>query len=105
MDNHEERLDSIERASAIGPGKKQMQQRNCYRCGKLGHIARNCRVGSVQGYRHDQGDDNNAYYQCQWERLQGSRILAIPGMSSNSCFLSGHLRDQHVSFLLDTGAA
>ena len=97
LDNHEERLRSIERASAVGPGKKQIQQRNCYTCGKVGHIARNCRVGSVQGYRHDQGGDNNSYYQCQWEGLQGSRILAIPGMSSNmySCFLS----DQHVSVM------
>ena len=94
LDNHEERLRSIERASAVGPGKKQIQQRNCYMCGKLGHIARNCRVGSVQGYRRDQGGDNNSYYQCQWEGLQGSRILAIPGMSSNSCFLSGHLSSQ-----------
>ena len=49
LDNHEERIRAIEKASAAGPGKKQMQQRNCYRCGKLGHIARNCRVGSVQG--------------------------------------------------------
>ena len=104
MDNHEERLHSIERASAVGPGKKQMQQRNCYRCGKPGHIARNCRVGSVHGYRHAQDDDDNSYYQHQWEGLQGSQILTIPGTSSNSCFLSGHLSDQHVSFLLDTGA-
>lgn len=104
LDNHEERLRSIERASAVGPGKKQMQQRNCYRCGKLGHIARNCRVGSVQRYRHDQGGDNNLHYQCQGEGRQEPGILAIPGMSSNSCSLSGHLSDQHVSFLLDTGA-
>ena len=54
LDSHEERLCSIERVSAVGPGKKQMHLRNCYRCGKPGHITRNCRVGFVQGYRHAQ---------------------------------------------------
>ena len=109
LENHEERLRLIESGSVVRSGKKQAHQMNCFRYGKPGHIARNCRSGTVQGCKHGQSGDNNSSYSGKRGRHQESKILTIPGMNipgtnSNSCFLSGYLSNHPVSFLLGTGA-
>ena len=103
LENHEERLRLIESASAVGSGRKHVHQMNCFRCGKPGHIARNCRSGTVHGCKHGLNGDKS-YYLCQWDGHQESRVLTIPGTNSSSHFLSGYLSNHPVSFLLDTGA-
>ena len=102
LDNHEERLRCLEKAtnSQTDNGKRERGQRvSCFKCGRPGHIAKYCR--GVKGV------NNNYNYHCEKEGFgqnTAPRILTVPSVKINNCFISGYLGNQPICYLLDTGA-
>ena len=102
LDNHEERLRCLEKAtnSQADNGKRERGQRvSCFKCGRPGHIAKYCR--GVKGV------NKNYSYHCEKEGFgqnTAPRILTVPSVKINNCFISGYLGNRPICYLLDTGA-
>ena len=81
-------------------GKRERGQRvSCFKCGRPGHIAKYCR--GVKGV------NNNYNYHCEKEGFvqnTAPRILTVPSVKINNCFISGYLGNRPICYLLDTGA-
>ena len=106
---HEERLHKLE------SGYQEPKRQRCFKCGRFGHIARNCRSAMYNPTSTKCNESRSEYF---LETEGGTKrtsissdnndfttpILTIPSKGPGNCFVHGFLINTPVSFLLDTGA-
>ena len=107
LSEHENRLRQLESARS----GRAMKREGCFKCGRHGHIARNCRTNKFnEVMSKDERSDypyrviGGARQVCEVPGNGRSRVLTIPSKGPGNCFIQGYLANVPVSFLVDTGA-